>query len=239
MKSATALSFAPYSAALRAGRLLRVVNFHNTAASAVGALWAELERLSAECTAIDNTQLAELCAGTPWRREKPPVVLAFYEGYANHYAVAAPVLAELSLTAWFFVPTVFVDVPLVDQEKFANAHSIDLVEDEIGAERLAFTWDEVAELSERHVIAAHTGTHEQVDLITTEEDLEREVYGPYRRILEVTGRPPAATAFLFGASLGGWPLVEAAIARAGYEFVFSNTKLQRMTCPPAQVGTGG
>jgi peptidoglycan/xylan/chitin deacetylase (PgdA/CDA1 family) len=231
------VDFDRYTSAVQAGRLLRVVNFHNTAAGAADGLRRHLAQLRRDFVIAGRAELDELFQTGEWHGDRPPVLAVFYEGYANHAAVAAPILAELDITAWFFIPTVFVDVPLADQEAFADAHSIDLVEEERGAKRLALTWDEVAELSQRHVIAAHTGTHEQITEITTDEDLEREIFGPFRRILAATGQPPAATAFLGGSGLGDTPFVDAAVREAGYPYVFSNSRLQRLTSVPRLVPT--
>jgi peptidoglycan/xylan/chitin deacetylase (PgdA/CDA1 family) len=235
----TRVSFGEYTNALAAGRLLRVVNFHNTAAGAAPGLRRHLEQIRADFVPIGFDELDELFRTGEWHADRPPVLAVFYEGYANHAAVAAPLLDELGLTGWFFIPTVFVDVPLAAQESFAHAHSIDLVEEEHGAARLALTWPEIAQLAQRHVIAAHTGTHERIDAITTEDDLEREIFGPYRRILQVTGRPPAATAFLGGSGVGHTPLVDAALRAAGYRYVFSNSRLQRLSAAriPACAGS--
>jgi peptidoglycan/xylan/chitin deacetylase (PgdA/CDA1 family) len=224
----TRVDFGQYIASVDAGRVLRVVNFHNTAAGAAGNLRSHLEHLRRDFVTIGRDELDELFQTGRWHGERPPVLPVFYEGYANHAAVAAPILDELDITAWFFIPTVFVDVPLAEQEAFADAHSIDLVEEERGATRLALTWDEIADLSKRHVIAAHTGTHERIDRIRTDEDLEREIFGPYRQILAVTGQAPIATAFLGGSGIGHTPRVDAAVREAGYPYVFSNSRLQRL-----------
>lgn len=224
----TTVRLEEFTARLAAGRLLRVVNFHNTPLGAAASLRAHLEELARDFLLIDFEQFDELFATGVWRAERPPLVAVFYEGYANNATVAAPILDELGLTAWFFIPTVFPDVPLAEQRAFAEAHSIDLVEEELGAERLAITWDEVAAVSERHVVAAHSGTHERIENIRTEEELEREIFRPYQQILSVTGRPPAATAFLGGSSMGNTPVVDDALRAAGYRYVFSNAKVQRL-----------
>ena len=229
----TAASFAFHAGALRAGQLIRVVNFHNTAAGAADALHQHLARLGRDYACIGLGELDQIFATGQWQEDRPPLLPVFYEGYANHAAVAVPILDELGMTGWFFVPTVFVDCPPADQRAFADAHSIELVEEEASAERLAMTWDEIAGLAERHVIAAHSGTHEQASRITSRDDLEREIFGPWRAITEVTGRPPAATAFLGGSALGASPIVDQAVRAAGYRYVFSNTKIQRLTGRPA------
>jgi peptidoglycan/xylan/chitin deacetylase (PgdA/CDA1 family) len=214
-----------------AGPLLRVINFHNTARGAETTLRQQLTDLAGRYETIGLQGLHDLFDGKRWTGSRPPLALVFYEGYANNATVAAPILDELELTGWFFLPTAFLDVPPAEQETFALAHDIGLVEEEMGAERLAMTWDEVAALSRRHVIAAHTANHEQIDRIGTQEDIHREIVRPYEQILATTGRPPAATAFLYGAPVDGYPEIERLLVDIGYAFVFSNLKLQRLAAP--------
>lgn len=216
---------------LASGRLLRVVNFHNTPASGRDSLRRQLTRLATECVSIGLEELDDLFQTGVWRRSRPPALPVFYEGYANHASVAAPLLDELEMTGWFFVPTAFVDQPPDQQEAFASRHWIAVVEEEVGAPRLAMSRDEIAALSRRHVVAAHTATHAEISEVATPGDLEREVFAPYRFMLDVTGKPPAATAFLGGASLDGQVALESALRQAGYRYVFSNTKLQRLRAP--------
>jgi peptidoglycan/xylan/chitin deacetylase (PgdA/CDA1 family) len=220
-----------YRAEIADGRLLRVVNFHNTPVSLAGNLRDHLRALARDFETIGYDQFEALVHTGTWHGPKPPVVLVFYEGYANHASVAAPLLDELGLTGWFFIPTAFPAVPPEEQMAFAEAHNLGIVAEERNAARLALTWEEVAELACRHVIAAHTASHEELDAIVSTDDIEREIVEPYRTILRVTGRPPAATAFLYGAPVDHHPAVEAALKETGYRFVFSNTKLQRLAPP--------
>jgi peptidoglycan/xylan/chitin deacetylase (PgdA/CDA1 family) len=217
--------------------LLRVINYHNTAKSAEDALRSQLADVASQFDTIGLDDLHTLSSGRPWTGARPPLALVFYEGYANHATVAAPVLDELGLTGWFFLPTAFLDVPSGEQEAFAGLHDLGLVEEEFGAERIAMTWDDVAALSRRHVIAAHTATHERIDNIRIDADIRRELIAPYEKIRDVTGRPPAATAFLYGASIDGYPTIERILTETGYPFVFSNTKLQRLVFQPAVSGS--
>ncbi len=225
------------AAELPCGPLLRVVNFHNTAKSSERTLKAQLTHLGEHFETIGPNELHDLFSGQPWPGTRPPLALVFYEGYANNATVAAPLMDELGLTGWFFLPTAFMDVPPSRQEAFAEEHHIGLVEEEIGADRIAMTWQEVADLARRHAIAAHTATHEQIARLRTEEDLQREIVQPYEKILEATGHPPAATAFLFGSPVDDYPEVENALKETGYSFVFSNTKLQRLAAGPARTGS--
>lgn len=136
--------------------------------------------------------------------------------------------AELGLTAWFFPPTGFLDVPPEDQHAYADAHDITLVPEERTQEQVAMTWDELADISQRHVVAAHTASHATLPSVVTAEDVEPEVTGPVRRIRELTGRTPPALTFLYGRphdpTTPGWR----GAVDAGVRYAMSNTTLQRL-----------
>lgn len=90
------------------------------------------------------------------------------------------------------------------------------------------TWEEIRQLSGGHVIAAHTATHQSGEQIRTPADVEQEILAPRRAIERATGQAPAAIAFLDGAGLERGSLLEDAVTGAGYRYVFSNTKIQRV-----------
>ena len=99
----------------------------------------------------------------------------FYEGYRNSATVAAPLCDEFELTGWFPIATSFVDCDPEHQEAFARAHWISLVEEDTQGGRIAMNWDEVHDLSKRHVIYPHTAHHEGFDTVLSDDDIEREV----------------------------------------------------------------
>lgn len=87
---------------------------------------------------------------------------------------------------------------------------------------------ELASLSNRHVVTAHTGSHVGIDEVVTEEDFEREVYGPMRTIRDVTGAPSPCFAWLWGLPCGVSASRDEALVGAGYRYLFSNTMIQRL-----------
>src|SRR4029077_13741922 len=101
----------------------------------------------------------------------PGLIPVFYEGYRNSATVAAPSCERVGLTGWFPVATQFISTPVAQQEAFARAHWISLVEEDLRGERIAMTWDEVATLSRRHEIYPHTASHEGFDTIHDAADL--------------------------------------------------------------------
>lgn len=219
-------AFSTQEQALRSGQYLRVVNYHNTPHADRDKIRGELKALAEHFCAVTLEDLDLFRTTGRWHKSRPGVIPVFYEGYRNNAEVAAPLAEEAGLTAWFFICTAFLDVPVEDQYDYANAHNIDLVQENHKGERLAMTWDDVAELSRRHVVTPHTANHVAAASLHTAPDLEREIVEPKRRMDAVTGQDAACTAFLWGTPYGTDPAVDAALREAGYRYQFGNTMIQ-------------
>ncbi|MEW2165674.1 polysaccharide deacetylase family protein [Streptomyces sp. NPDC007084] len=221
-------SFAGQEAGLRSGQYLRVVNYHNTPHADVEKIRAELGELARHFAPVTLDDLDRFRTTGHWHKDRPGIIPVFYEGYRNNAEVAGPLAEEAGLTAWFFICTAFLDVSVAEQFDYANAHNIDLVEEDRSGDRLAMTWDDVATLSRRHVVTPHTANHAEAASLRTAADLEREIFAPKRRMDEVTGQDAASTAFLWGTPYGANPLVDSALRDAGYRYQFGNTMIQHL-----------
>lgn len=223
--------------AMAAGRVLRVVNYHNTPEHGRDRLRAELARCARHAVAVGWEDLLAFFADGAWPDERPRFAPVFYEGYANSAQVAAPVCEELGLTGWFPVCTGFVDCPPAQQEVFARSHFIAVDPSERDGRRLAMTREQVAELAQRHVVLPHTSSHDgigETSLTAGQDDDEREVSAPLRLLQEWTGgRAAPATAWMGGTPWGLHPGHDDAVTAAGHQLVISNTAVQRVG-PPAR-----
>lgn len=224
-----AQSLQAHRAAFDRGHFLRVVNWHNTPATAADSLRRELAEYARVFSAVTLADLDRFYETGRWHLPRPGFLPVFYEGYRNSAEVAAPILEELGLTGWFFVCTGFLDTPPPQQEAYARAHSIGLVPEDLDRARpIAMTWDQVRDLSRNHVVTPHTASHESVGWIRTEDDVQREIVGPKQRMDAVTGQDSACFAWLEGTHYGHDPVNDEAVRRAGYRYVFSNTMIQRL-----------
>lgn len=214
--------------AMSQGRYLRVVNYHNTPEASRDALRTELAAYSARFHAWTLADLDAFFATGSWPGTRPGFLAVFYEGYRNSATVAAPVCDELGITGWFPVCTGFVDCPVAEQEVYARSHYIGLVPQELTGERLAMSWDEVAELAQRHVVLPHTASHAGLADVSTPEQLDREVVEPKRRMDAVTGQSAPAFAWLLGSPFGLSDRHDQAVRDAGYRYLFSNTMLHQL-----------
>ena len=210
------------------GAFLRVVNWHNTPHSERSTLRAELAWYAERYDPVLPQDLDRLFETGQWGRSRPGFIPVFYDGYLNNATVAAPVCAELGITAWFFPPTAFLSVEPKEQAAYADANDIVLMDEERGQPTVAMTWDDLEVISRSHIVAAHTANHTQARHIVTAEDVEREVLEPVRRITEVTGRRPPAFAFLYGTPFDPGSVAGRAVLDAGIRYAVSNTAYQRI-----------
>jgi len=223
--------FGDHMAALAAGNHLRVVNYHATPASSAASLRRELAGLAARYDPVGLAELDAFFATGRWPTTRPGLLPVFYEGYRDGFDVVAPLLDEVGLTGWFFVCTGWVDTPPAQQEAYAYAHHLGLTAADVGRDRLAMSWDEIAALARRHVVTPHTASHDHALGMRSAADIEREVTGPKRRMDAVTGQSAPAFAWLHGTPLGLVPAADAALTGAGYRYLFSNTMVQRLDPP--------
>ncbi|MEU6107502.1 polysaccharide deacetylase family protein [Streptomyces albidoflavus] len=230
---AVGISYAGTLADLRAGRFLRVMNYHNTPPGMREELVAELRALAADYAIVTPDDLERFTRTGVWHHDRPGLLVAVYEGYRDNYDVAAAACDEAGVVGWFFVCTAFMDTPADRQYDFALDHRIKLVEENPRGERIAMNWEEAADLHRRgHVVTPHTASHELAERVVTEEDVEREVAGPRRLVTAATGAEAACTAWLAGTHFTGRTTADRALVAAGYRYLFSNTMVQRLPAAP-------
>lgn len=222
------LGFIRHTDAIAAGHFVRLVNYHNTPASQATEVRTELGALAEQFDSVSLADLDDFYATGRWPGQRARFMPVFYEGYRNSATVAAPICDELGITAWFPVCTGFLDCPPLEQEFYARSHRIGLVGEELADDRLAMTWDEVAQVAQRHVVTAHTASHVGINDVATDEDLEREVVTPKRALDAVTGQSAPAFVWLHGSAYGLSERHDAAVREAGYRYQISNTMLHRI-----------
>ena len=221
-------SFGELLANFRAGSYLRTVNFHSTPQSSA-AYYDKLLRWYAEhFSTLDEGDLGQFFKTGRWHKEKPPLLLSFFEGTRNHYEVTLPLLKRYGLTAWFFIIPHFLEVPPAEQVAYADAHHIGVTPGEYGDERLTLSWDEVRELDRNHVIVSHTLTHTALTPESSDELMLREISASKRALEAQLGREVESFAWLLGAEHGLNPRADAYLLGAGYRYLFSTFKLQRL-----------
>ena len=213
-----------------ANPMIRVVNYHNTPRVRADQLREELAHYGQLFSSVNEDELAEYMTTGRWVKSKPGLIVAVYEGFRNGYDVLAPLLEEHGLTGWFFIITKFLNCPVDDQLTFTEGHRIRMQTREYSDGRYALTWNELRELDRKHVIASHTRSHPELSILDL-ETLEREVVGAQEDLQEQLGHRVRTFSSRTGPAYGEYPDIDRFVASAGYEFVFSNFRVQRVRAP--------
>jgi peptidoglycan/xylan/chitin deacetylase (PgdA/CDA1 family) len=213
--------------AFQSGEPIRAINYHNTPAYRADEYDRELGRIAERFAPTSENDLAAFLETGVWPRDKPGVVIALYNGYRNNYDVFRPLLDKHGLIGWFFVVSGYVECLPEDQQAFAAARNLKTIPDEYADGRTALNWDEVRDLDARHVVASHTRNHTRVSL-ENQAALEAEIIGSQDDFIANLGHPVRAFAWLFGGAYGETRAADDCVDRAGYEFLFSNLKIQRL-----------
>lgn len=209
------------------GPMVRAVNFHSTPRVRLDEFRQQLARLSRAFSPVTEDDLDRYLATGHWSKPKPGIIVSVYEGYRNGFDVMLPLLEEFGLIGWFFVITGFVNAPPANQLAFAAAHDIQMTTHDYGEGRHALTWDELRQIDRRHVVASHARSHIWLasrDAATQES----EIVGSQRDFRENLGHPVRAFVSYGGPAYGAHPPTDRLIDTAGYQFVFSNLKIQRL-----------
>jgi peptidoglycan/xylan/chitin deacetylase (PgdA/CDA1 family) len=207
--------------------VIRAVNFHSTSRAKAGQYDQELAQYSRFFSSVNQDELDQYLVTGQWNKPKPGLIVSVYEGYRNGYDVLLPLLERHGFIGWFFVITGFIDAPVKDQLQFALGHDIDMLTREYPDGRYALTWDQLRELDKKHVIASHSRSHTQLSLLPS-ATREEEIIGAQQEFKKQLGHPVRAFASLTGPAYGENKLTDRLVAAAGYDFVFSNFRIQRI-----------
>ncbi len=217
--------------ALAGGDAVRVVNYHLTPRHRAAEYDAEFAGLARRFDPVDEDGLDLYLRGHRWRGGRPGVIPAFYNGYRDNFDVALPLLEKHGLTGWFFAVPGYTSCPVPEQLAWGAARRLRTLDAEYADGRYALSWDELRRIEARgHVVASHTRTHSRVDM-DDPAAIEDEIVGAQRDFAEGLGHPVRSFAWLLGGRYGENPDADAAVDRAGYDFLFSNLALQRLPGP--------
>ena len=206
---------------------LRVVNYHLTPAANAAIYDREFTALAARYAPVREDDLAEYLTTGRWPMARPGILPVFYNGYRNNYDVARPLLERHGLVGWFMAVTAYSSCPPAAQPEFCARRTLTTVRGEYYDGRTALSWDELRALDGPHVVASHTRNHTKVNM-EDPQVVEDEIVGAQQDFIRELGHPVRAFAWLFGGRYGENPVADAAVDKAGYEFLFSNFAVQRL-----------
>lgn len=123
--------------------------------------------------------------------------------------------------------TGFSSCPPAEQEAYARHRTLTTQPGEYADGRSALSWDELRQLDDHHVVASHTRNHTRVGL-DDPAIIEAEIVGAQQDFIRELGHPVRAFAWLHGEKYGHNQMADAAVDRAGHEFLFSNFAVQKL-----------
>ena len=221
--------FAELVQGLYRGAYIQTINFHNLSHARLPEYTRQLELAAHFFSPVTEADLKTLFQTGRWHKDKPGFLPVFYEGYRNHYDLGLPLLERYGFRGWFFVPTDFLGLPAEAQHTFAAAHHIGVVDEPYDDDRIAMIWDEVRDLKRRgHIVASHTRTHAALTEASPAEALQREIVESQQALVAQLGEPAQAFAWLYGNEYQTLSTAHPYLAAAGYRYLFSNYKIQRL-----------
>jgi len=212
------------------GRVLQTINFHATPLDGAARLDRQLAWVAERFSTVTPADLDEAFENGAWKTPRQPIVLALFNGFGDNYSVARPLLEKHGLIGWFFVVTEWLGVAPSEQLAYAQARGMRVPAASASARsdgRVALDWDEVRELSRRHVIASHTRTHARIGSEDSNR-LRSEIVGSQEDLRSKLGQSVVAFAWLQGAAYGNDPKADKLLLDAGYRYLVSNLRLQRL-----------
>ena len=207
--------------------VIRAVNFHNASRAKADEYDRQLAQYSQFFTSVSEDELDEYLTTGKWTKPKPGLIVSIYEGYRNGYEVLLPLVEKHGFTGWFFEITGFIDAKIKDQLPFALSHDIDMLTREYPDGRYALTWEELRQIDKKHVVASHSRSHQQLSKMAPSA-LFAEVVGSQNEFKKYLGHPVRAFASLTGPAYGEHAPTDRLVDIAGYDFVFSNFRIQRI-----------
>ncbi|WP_223588249.1 polysaccharide deacetylase family protein [Neobacillus bataviensis] len=210
------------------GSYIRTINFHNTPNCRIEEYDRMLAFYREHFEPVSKEDLDEFFEAKRWNKKKPGLIINFYNGYRNNFDIMYPILEKYGFVGWFFLATEFLSVPSNQQKEYAAAHTLLLGENEYDDSRFALSWEEVRELSKRHVIASHTKTHSELTEFSTDKDMIREIIDSKIEIEEQIQSEISAFAWLGGKEFSGNPSASKYLRQAGYQYLFSNLKIEKI-----------
>lgn len=211
------------------GAYIRVVNYHSTRPVDVARFEREVCSFRENFVPVTTEMLDEFFETRKWPAQKPGLIPAVYEGWRENYDVFAKILDKYGFRGWFYVPAFFPDVPVEEQEAYCLPHGLYLHNREDYADpRCCMTWDELRDLSRNHEICCHTGNHFRITPETSEEKIHLEVVASKRRLEEMLQKEVNVFCWNKGEEFSRAPYSHKFFREAGYRYVVSNLKLEKI-----------
>ena len=220
-------ALARHVGAFESGRLLHVVNYHVTPPERGAELERQLAGYLRHFDPVLPEHLDAYFATGRWPLARPGFVACFFDAHREH-VFAAQVCESLGLAGWVRPVPGFTDCPADPQAQYCEDHDLWLPETPHPDGRITLTWHELAGIARHHVLGAHTATHAVPDQAATDDDAQRELVEPARRLAALNGQHPVVLAWRLGLPHDPSSPATPRVVEAGYRYLLSATLIQRL-----------
>ena len=211
------------------GSYIRVVNYHNTDPMDAERIEQEIKAFSENYCSVSISDLDDFFLTHKWKKDKPGLIPAVFEGFRNQYDVMFPILEKYNFRGWYYLPSYFIDIAVKEQLEYTKHHDLTVYHPEVYPDgRYAMTWDEVKKIAEHHEICCHSGHHFQIFRDTSEEDMQIEIVDAKKYLEEKIGREVDVFCWLYGEEFSYNVRAQKYLYNAGYKYVLSNLKLEKI-----------
>lgn len=208
---------------------IRVVNYHNTNDVDKERMEEEIKYFSKYFTPVTRKDLDLFFETKKWPHEKPGLIVAVFEGYRSHFDIMRPILDKYNFTGWFYIPSFLVEKNEENQVAAAKKHHLRVTGvDNYPDGRIMLNWNEIKELSLKHEICCHTGSHYRIEKDTEDKVMHREIVESKRLLEEHIGRPVDVFCWLHGEEYNYNIRAHKHLEEAGYKYVLSNLKMEKI-----------
>jgi peptidoglycan/xylan/chitin deacetylase (PgdA/CDA1 family) len=217
------------AAGMAGARAIRAVNFHATPSYHADEYRRQLAAYAELFEPVTRDTFAAAVAGD-WPHERPGLIVLLFEGFRDNYDVMLPILEEFGFTGVFFVPSIFPGIPADLQREYAATHDLDpALADEYEGERIALSWDELRDIRRRgHIVGCHTRNHVELTADTPVSILREETLLAKAELEDELGEEVELFCWSIGAGLGVHPEADRLVRKAGFRYLFSNFKIQKL-----------
>ncbi|MEZ5776911.1 MAG: polysaccharide deacetylase family protein [Paracoccaceae bacterium] len=217
---------AELASGFRSGRAIHLINYHATPSIHASGYRAQIGACAGKFSSLAEGGVGGLFGV---RAGKPVLAPILFEGFRDNYDVLLPILEEFGFVGWFFIPSHFLNVPPRRQRIFAARHELHYGPDAYPGERIALSWAELRDAHARgHMVACHSRNHTALHPDTPDAVLYDEIVLAKRELEEGLGAEVDTFCYLYGAEYGLNPRADKLLVEAGFRYLFSNFRLQRL-----------
>lgn len=215
---------------LRRGGFVRTVNFHATPARRASEYERQIALFASFFAPVGAADLDAFVDDATWSSDRPGLMPLIFEARRDNHDVLAPILERHGFIGWFFPTSEWSSVPVPDQRAYAAERRILLAEDGAPEDaRAAMSWNEMRSLRDRgHLFGCHTRSHQWIEADTPDAVLEEEIVQAKHELEAQLRQEVPYFVWRRGAEVGVSPRGDAVLRRAGFRYLFSNFKIQRL-----------